>query len=287
MKRLIINADDLGADEARNGGILEAIRAKIVTSVSLLVNGAAVEDSLRAIRKEDFTQVSIGVHLNLSEGISVAKGLRLLTNGDGNFHGKTFTRRLLLQEGNKELEKEVSQEVDSQIALLKEAGVSVRHLDGHQHVHVFPAVRRAVISAAKKYGINWIRIPQESPPISTEGEFPEALLSEAMFFNDLAGEARSLLFEARIHTTDYFFGLYGKGRLSLPLLERYLERLSDGLTELMVHPGRVQKHQVQSPFSAFSTSDRERELTALLSPSFREALLRTGVRLIPYPEDSP
>ena len=153
MKRLIINADDLGADEGRNAGILEAVRAKIVTSASLLVNGAAVEESLETIRKVDFAEVSIGIHLNLSEGNSLAKDLRLLTNRDGSFRGKNSTQRLLLQEGNEELETEISQEVDSQIGFLKKAGVSIRHLDGHQHVHVFPAVRRAVIRAAKKYEV--------------------------------------------------------------------------------------------------------------------------------------
>ena len=44
MKRLIVNADDLGADEARNRGIFEAIDAEVLTSVSLLVNGPGVEE---------------------------------------------------------------------------------------------------------------------------------------------------------------------------------------------------------------------------------------------------
>jgi D-alanine-D-alanine ligase-like ATP-grasp enzyme len=39
MRRLIVNADDLGADEARNEGIFEAIRAGVVTSASILPNG--------------------------------------------------------------------------------------------------------------------------------------------------------------------------------------------------------------------------------------------------------
>jgi len=42
MKRLIVNADDLAADEARNAGIFEAIAQGRVTSVSLLPNGPAV-----------------------------------------------------------------------------------------------------------------------------------------------------------------------------------------------------------------------------------------------------
>jgi predicted glycoside hydrolase/deacetylase ChbG (UPF0249 family) len=286
MKKLIINADDFGADEGRNAGILEAIRAKIVSSVSLLANGTAVEDSLKAIRREDFAEVSIGIHLNLSEGKAVAKKLPFLTNENGAFHGKASTRCLLLREGNGELEKEISKEVDSQIAFLKEAGVSIRHLDGHQHVHLFPGVRRIVIDAAKKYGIHWIRIPRESPPISTEVGIAEALRSEAMFFNDLACAAQPLFFDAGIHTTDHFLGLYGQGRISCQLLEGYVERMAAGLTELMVHPGQIQKHPVQNPFSAFSTVDRVRELEALLAPSFRNTLRRTGVSLIPYPESS-
>ncbi len=44
MKSLIINADDLGADEARNRGIFEAIEAGRVTSVSILVNGEGFDD---------------------------------------------------------------------------------------------------------------------------------------------------------------------------------------------------------------------------------------------------
>ena len=46
MKSLIINADDLGADEARNRGIFEAIEAGRVTSVSVLVNGDGFEDAM-------------------------------------------------------------------------------------------------------------------------------------------------------------------------------------------------------------------------------------------------
>ena len=55
MKRLIVNADDLGADEARNRGIFEAIDAGVVTSVSLLANGPSFEDAARRIRNLDPT----------------------------------------------------------------------------------------------------------------------------------------------------------------------------------------------------------------------------------------
>ena len=70
MKRLIVNADDLGADEGRNAGILEAVRAGVVKSVSLLANGPATAEACKAIHDGKYEEVSIGVHLNLSEGKS-------------------------------------------------------------------------------------------------------------------------------------------------------------------------------------------------------------------------
>ena len=57
MRRLIINADDLGADEARNEGIFEAIEAGVVTSASLLPNGPALGHALERIRSGGFERV--------------------------------------------------------------------------------------------------------------------------------------------------------------------------------------------------------------------------------------
>ena len=287
MKRLIVNADDLGADEGRNAGILEAVRAGVVKSVSLLANGPATEEALKAIRDEKYEEVSIGVHLNLSEGKPISSDLRLLAGNDGAFPGKAAAQHLLLQKNNPELEKEVFREVDAQIGLLLKAGISLSHLDGHQHLHIFPAVRKAAIGAAKKHGIPWIRLAQEPCPVSEEEQIPEDLKSEAKRFSDLSAGAFPLLAGTGIRTTDHFCGLYLKGRLSPALLERYVVGLPEGLTELMVHPGRVWVGAAAGPFSGFSTIDREKELEALLSPLFERAVLQNRVSPISFREALP
>ena len=64
MKRLIVNADDLGADEGRNEGIFEAMRAGVVTSASILPNGPALGHALDGIRSGGFERISFGGHLN-------------------------------------------------------------------------------------------------------------------------------------------------------------------------------------------------------------------------------
>ena len=100
MKRLIINADDLGADVARNEGIFEAIRAGVVTSATILPNGPALDHALEGIRSGGFEEVSFGVHLNLTEGRPLAEGLSCLTGPDGNFLGKAAAHRLLMKTGD-------------------------------------------------------------------------------------------------------------------------------------------------------------------------------------------
>ena len=282
MKRLIVNADDLGADKARNAGILETIAGGVVTSVSILPNGPVLEDALSQLRLLDPARISLGLHLNLSEGRPLSYHLRLLTGPDGAFLGKTRAQKILMCQGDPALEKEVADEMVAQIRALRDAGIRIHHLDGHQHVHVFPAVIRMAIELAKEHRIPWMRIPEEPPPSSIP--LNAASLEEARLFSGLARLARPRLDGSGIQTTDHFRGLYHKGRLSLSLLEDLADEMPHGLMEFMVHPGRVPAILSTGPFASFSTSDRERELEALMDRGFRMALEKAGVILTPFPE---
>ena len=284
MKQLIVNADDLGADEARNRGIFEAIEAGVVTSVSLLVNGPALDDALRRIRSMGSSRVSFGLHLNLSEGRPLSSDLRILAGPDGSFLGKAATHQLLTQDGDTALRKEVSRELSAQIKVLCDAGIDIQHIDGHQHVHVFPAARRSVVQRAESHGIPWIRIPEEAFPTDQRDEIPASLKEEALLFSKMARTARHELNGTGIRTTDHFRGLFLRGRLSLMTLEKALRALPSGLTELMVHPGRIPVVPLRSPFSTFSNRDRERELEGLLNQGFRQILEIENIDLTPFPE---
>jgi len=169
----------------------------------------------------------------------------------------------------------------------RNAGIHISHLDGHQHVHIFPAVRNAAVEAAKEYRIPWMRIPEEPFPLLKESEMLEDSRSKGKYFSDLGGEARPHIRRAGIRRTEHFGGLYMKGRLLPSLLQKYPERLPEGITELMIHPGRPSNQPVFTPFSAFATMDRQRELEALLAPPFRHALEKSGVILTSFLEEPP
>jgi len=52
-----------------------------------------------------------------------------------------------------------------------------------------------------------------------------------------------------------------------------------------VHPGRAADTTRTGPFTAFSTEERELELTTLLDPIFPTLLEKYGISLSPFPEN--
>jgi len=287
MKNLIINADDLGADEARNRGIFEAIQSGRVTSVSVLVNGDGFEDAMKRWNDLGKKDVSLGVHINLSEGRPIGKDLRLLINQDGCFLGKKAARDLLQNTMNGELENEIRREVKAQIDILQAFGTPITHLDGHQHIHVLPPILPIALAAASNSKIPWIRIPDEPHPSILGLMVQPDSGDEAAMFSNLGVVARSVIMLSEVESCDHFRGLYLKGKLDITLLDQLLQDLPMGLTELMVHPGRVSDTPSGGPFGAFSTFDREKELEALLDSTLPDLMNKYEISLIPFPEKLP
>lgn len=287
LRRLVVHADDLGADEARNAGIFEALDAGVVTAASLLANGPAFRDAADRIASAPFRRVSFGLHLNLTEGIPLSRGLRMLVGPNGCFPGKAEAHRRLLEASGEDLREEVRREFAAQYGALREAGIAVDHVDGHQHVQVFPAVIGTVTLCAAECGIPWIRIPEEPPPPDAGNRIHPALAGEAEAYSRLAASARLRIRGTRLRTADHFRGLYLKGRLSPSTLAETLRELPPGLTELMVHPGRTPAGPAAGPFASFSHRDREWELETLMDEGFRLLLREQRIALTPYPEVRP
>ena len=95
MRRLIVNADDLGWADGVNRGIADAHRNGIVTSASLIANGAAFAGAIDVAKSAP--ALGIGVHLNLSDGKPVSdEPVPTLTNEQGDFSGGPETLLLRL-----------------------------------------------------------------------------------------------------------------------------------------------------------------------------------------------
>ena len=82
LRRLIVNADDLGLAPAINLGVVELHAAGVVTSASLMMNLPATADALALTAGSD---LDIGVHLNLTAGAPMTRGVDSLVGPDGRF----------------------------------------------------------------------------------------------------------------------------------------------------------------------------------------------------------
>ena len=287
MKNLIVNADDLGWTAGVNRGIIDGHRQGLITSTSLLANGRAFTDGVSLAKNNP--DLGVGVHLNLSDGppTAPAAAVKGLLNDKGRFEGGP--ENILLRLAKRSLRsEEVEQEWDAQIQKIRDAGIQPTHLDGHKHVHMLPGLFEAALRLAKKHGIGAIRVSHEDSKLravlsSGKDQNTGVVLKQgvqARGLKLLAHDAKEQAHRAGIATTNYFCGIAQTGALIREGVERLLEILPDGYTELMCHPGYVDEDLLNSPTRL--QQSRQTELTIFTDANIRKLVATRGIRLINF-----
>ena len=287
MRSLIVNADDLGWTEGVNRGIAEAHRNGIVTSASLLANGAAFESGVELAQTTP--GLGIGVHLNLSDGESVAQRelVTTLLNDRGEFEGRPESLLVRLARRSVLLE-EVEREWDAQIQKVRDFGVEPTHLDGHRHVQMLPGLFEIALRLAKRHGIAAIRISHEESSLRaalSAGAKQKAAVvmrqgMQARGLKLLAPDAREQAERAGIAAADYFCGIAQTGELTREGVLRLVEILPEGTTELMCHPGYADAELAKS--ATRLQASRQAEVEILTDTGIRNLVASQGIRLIDY-----
>jgi predicted glycoside hydrolase/deacetylase ChbG (UPF0249 family) len=268
--RLIVNADDLGNGQAMDRGIFSAFEKGIVTSVSLLANGPSFSAAAHEARMQ---RLPVGVHLNLAEGRSLTGEIFGLTTS-GEFPGKAETRRRLAT-GSVDFQA-LCLELIAQISRIFDAGLRPDHIDTHQHTFLFPEAARAVLHAARHFGITAARLPL---PVESAADTPDGPLGDELaLYRGLAPAAALALRTNGFATPDGLWGMAWLNRLDESALAAILNALTSGTWELMVHPGGC------NPADTFATRERVTEVAALTSPDIRELVGRRRIQLIHFGE---
>jgi predicted glycoside hydrolase/deacetylase ChbG (UPF0249 family) len=166
---------------------------------------------------------------------------------------------------------EVEQELDAQVRRALDAGLTIDHVDGHQHLHVLPGALERVVRVCERHGIRAMRLPLDP------GTGPARLAGEAkrLVVAALAWRARDRL-PPWLRTPDSCLGVAASGRLDRRTLLRILDRLPPGTSELMCHPGARSGMVPEDPgwVSAW-----EAELRALTDPRLPRELADRGIKL--------
>jgi len=287
VKNLIVNADDLGWTDGVNRGIVEAFRNGIVTSTSLLANGAAFAGGVAAAKSAH--GLGVGIHLNLSDGPPVAdrETVTSLLNDEGLFAGGPES--LLLRRARRGLLlNEVEAEWDAQIQKVRDAGIAPTQLDGHKHVHMLPGLFEIALRLAKRHNIGAIRVSLEASSLRAalsagNKQRTGVVLKQgvqARGLKLLSRDAREQAERAGIATADYFCGIAQTGELTLEGVTQLLRSLPEGTTELMCHPGYADA-ALQKTATRLQDS-RQTELAILTNMEIRNLVASQGIRLIDY-----
>lgn len=273
VRRLIVNADDLGLTTGVNEAIVQAHEQGILTSASLMAGGPAVDHAIAIARNHP--RLGIGCHLTLVDGRPAAplSDVGSLVDARGWFRPSWKAFILALVAGRISL-TEVERELTAQINRLATAGVRLTHLDSHKHVHAYPPIFSIVAGLAARYGIPAVRVPFETPVASV-------LLSSAGVTNlamwPWAAIDRRRAARLRLNLPA-FTGRFVTGTLTLPALLGAIRRVPSGVTELMVHPGYADADLRAMRTRLFES--RAVELAALCAPDARAAVRAHGITLV-------
>lgn len=260
--QLIVNADDFGFTRGVNQGIVEAHRNGILTATTLMANGAAFEDAVSLARQNP--SLDVGCHLVLVQGQSVVDPARALPSTIAELIRALIGGRLPVYE-----------ELLAQVRKIVQAGIRPTHIDTHKHTHLLPPVLNAVARVAREFRISWVRRPFDFG-IDRRARIAKSAVALGMRATR-PGFARAL---GELKMTDHFAGFQITGTLRQSNLIETLERLPEGLTEFMCHPGKVGPELLAA--ATRLKESREMELAALMSPEVRKVIERRGIELMNY-----
>jgi len=236
--RLIVNADDFGLTSGVNRAIIELHQAGVVTSTSLMARAGATEEAVEHARSNP--TLGIGCHLVFVDGEPVLPPSQISTLVDartGRFRSSLAAFLARLYTGRIRA-AEIEAEASAQIAFLQRCGLSLTHIDTHKHTHVFRAVLRPVLRAARARGIRAVRNPFE-PAWSVRATHgaPWRRLAQVTSMRWLEPVSRRIMAENGFVTTDGTIAVAGTGSLDAAALRSLLRDLPDGTWELVTHPG--------------------------------------------------
>ncbi len=283
MRRLIVNADDFGFTSGVNRAIAEAHSRGIVTSSTLMANGAAFGEAVQLAKS--LPKLSVGCHVVLIDGRPVLEAQKLpsLTNGTDFRDGlMSFAARAIA--GGIDAD-EIAAEAGAQIRKLQAAGIAVSHIDTHKHTHLFPKVLRPLLRAAAACGVRALRNPfgprlplRSSQLLSRPGLWRR--YAELRVLGRFAGKFRNAVDREGFATPNGTLGIVVTGVLDETLFHAIARSIPQGTWEFVCHPG-YNDPDLQRAETRLRES-RETELRVLTLPAAREVLAHEGVELISY-----
>ncbi|MGE3334377.1 MAG: hopanoid biosynthesis-associated protein HpnK [Rhodospirillaceae bacterium] len=251
--QVIFTADDFGFCGEVNEAVERGHRDGVLSAASLMVGAPATQDAIARARR--MPRLAVGLHLTLVEGRPVlpAAVLPALTMPDGAFHDDLVgagVRWFFSRAARRQLRAEIR----AQFEAFRATGLTLDHVNAHNHMHLHPTVLGLIIDLAKEFDVRAVRLPYEAPA---------AMLAPWM------GLMKRRLKRAGLSFNDRVVGMHATGHVNENLVLNKLAALPPGATEFYLHPAVRTTPALEAAAPGY---DRAGELAALTSA-------RVGARL--------
>lgn len=276
-RAVVLCADDYGISEGVSRGILRLAETGRISAASCMTNGPHWPEAGRALRASP-APIGVGLHLTLTWGAPLGP-LPDVSLPDGRLPplGHVLRAALLRRWSGAAAQARLRAEIARQLDAFADAlGRPPDFVDGHQHVHVLPGIREAllqVLAGRNLAGRIWLRDPSDGL-----GAILARRLSagKAAFVASLAGGFRRDAARAGMATNAGFSGFSPFDGDPGREMRSHLERLGPRPL-VMCHPG------LADPAPDEIGDARGREYAYLSSPGFPALLESRGLSLAPAP----
>jgi len=271
-------ADDYGISPAVNVAIRDLVVRRRINATSVMVvapNLYRSEAICLNILNASETRVAIGLHVTLTAPYQpLSRNFQPVCDGIFLSNRETARHSFLHLLRHEMLEGEISSQLQEFITAF---GRLPDFIDGHQHVHLFPQIREALLSVVKNVAPNvWVRQCGRIGPLHKR-----VADGKAIALDMLSSGFRRLANRYGVRVNPAFAGTYGFAEHAdyFQIFPKFLRGLPDG-SVVMCHPGFVDAElQRLDPL----TTLREREYFFLIDDAFPSLLDAHGLTLLPLP----
>jgi chitin disaccharide deacetylase len=280
VKALIVTADDFGVSLPVNEAVENAHTQGILSAASLMTGAPAFDDAVARARR--LPTLGTGIHLTLVDGTPVLPAGQIpgLTGPDGRFLNDPVRFGFNMY-FSPTLRRQAEAEIRAQFERFRATGLSMDHINGHQHFHIHPVIARIIADIAPSFGSPPVRIPYEpfGPSYRAVPERGRERLWNMLFFGAQTLALRRRMKRAGIQVNDIVFGINDSGAMTEDRVLAYLEALPAGVTELYGHPATGRWPGADNIPAHYRLED---EYRALISPAVVAKLKALNIRPVSF-----
>ncbi len=258
MRTIVITADDFGFSESVNEAVERGFRDGVLRSASLMVSAPAAADAIARARR--LPGLRVGLHVTVVQGQALLAAAEIphLVDADGRFPDNLLAAALRWF-FHRATRRELGLEIAAQFAAFRATGLTLDHVDAHNHMHLHPSVLSEILRNLAPDEAA-VRLPRE--PVALAG-VAGVLLAPWIAL------VRARLRRAGVAHNDWLLGVRDSGRVDEACLLGYLDQLPAGDVEIHLHPAVTRDAAVTAAMPGYFN---EAECAALLSPAIAARL---------------